>query len=160
MVLAGILGTACQPGEKGSEAAGEAPFLRDGDRLEITGNDRMELVPDYFVVEAGASIEIVFRNIGRVPKERMGHNLVFLERGVEVTGFGRAAIPHAENEYLPPDRMDEVVAATRVLGPGEVETLRFRVSEEPGTSFFVCTFVGHADRMNGVMEVVPGEAEE
>jgi putative heme-binding domain-containing protein len=47
-----------------------------------------------------------------------------------------------------------VLWATRLLQPGETQTLRFVAPEAAADHPYVCTFPGHWIRMNGVMHVV------
>jgi azurin len=48
--------------------------------------------------------------------------------------------------------MEDVIAATKLLGPGENETLTF-TAPEPGDYQFVCSFPGHFAMMRGIMVV-------
>ncbi len=124
------------------------------DQLVITGNDQMRFSPTEFSVEAGSEVTLVFRNVGRMPKETMGHNLAILEQGTDVNGFASAAQRHRDNEHIAPEMEDKVIAATRVLGPGEEETLTFTAPSEPGDFPFVCSFPGHTQAgMVGTMKV-------
>jgi azurin len=124
------------------------------DRLEITGNDLMRFSPQEVTVPAGAQVTIVFRNVGQMPKQAMGHNLVVLQQGTDTLAFARAAVRHAQAEYVPPEMADQVIAATAVLGPGEEATLTFTAPSEPGDYPFVCTFPGHTEAgMVGVLRV-------
>jgi azurin len=53
---------------------------------------------------------------------------------------------------LPDASKGDVLAATKLLGPGESETITFTV-DEPGDYQFVCTFPGHFAMMRGIMVV-------
>jgi putative heme-binding domain-containing protein len=53
----------------------------------------------------------------------------------------------------------EVLVATRLLQPGDRQTLVFDAPDEPGDHPYLCTFPGHWVRMNGVMHVVASEDE-
>jgi azurin len=135
--------------------AADEPLTPIDGPITITGNDQMQFSPTEFAVRAGSEVELVFHNIGTMPKETMGHNLVILQQGVDGGTFAAASIRFPDNEYIAPDREDEVVAATRVLGPGEQETLTFTAPEETGDYPFVCSFPGHTPAgMVGVMRVV------
>ena len=48
--------------------------------------------------------------------------------------------------------MIDVIAATKLLGPGESETISF-TAPEPGDYQFVCSFPGHFAMMRGIMVV-------
>ncbi|HMP89463.1 MAG TPA: plastocyanin/azurin family copper-binding protein [Kiritimatiellia bacterium] len=84
----------------------------------------------------------------------MGHNLVILDKGLNGDTFSAASIRHPDKEYIAPEYAGQVVAATRVLGPGESETLKFKAPSAPGAYPFVCSFPGHTPAgMRGVMTV-------
>ena len=122
--------------------------------ITITGNDRMEFDITRFAVPAGAEITLIFDNIGRMPKEAMGHNLAVLDKDMDPNVFAAAAIRHPLNEYIPPEYADKVIATTAILGPGESETLVFTAPTEPGEYPYVCSFPGHTPAgMKGIMVV-------
>src|SRR5690625_740197 len=84
----------------------------------------------------------------------MGHNLGVLEQGVGKTSFAHAGMNQASNDYIHPDREDETIAYTAILGPGEEETITFTAPAETGDYDYICTFPGHtAAGMVGVMTV-------
>lgn len=134
-----------------------APAVVDPDlvtSISITGDDRMRFDQTAFSVPAGADITLVFNNIGKLPKQVMGHNLVILDKGLNGDTFSAASIRHPDKEYIAPEYAGQVVAATRVLGPGESETLKFKAPSAPGAYPFVCSFPGHTPAgMRGVMTV-------
>ncbi len=140
-ILAGCGGDAPQQGG----SAGE---------IVITGNDLMQFSPTEFTVEAGSEVTVVFRNIGRMPKDAMGHNLAILEQGTDANAFSAAAQRHRDNEYIAPEMEDSVIAATRILGPNEEETLTFTAPSDAGDYPFVCSFPNHTPAgMVGTMHV-------
>jgi azurin len=123
--------------------------------ITITGNDQMRFSPTEFTVKAGSEVEVVFHNIGRMPKETMGHNLVILQKGTNGVSFATASIRHPDNAYVAPELENQVIAHTAVLGPNERETLTFTVPSETGDYPFVCSFPGHTPAgMVGVMRVI------
>src|SRR5690606_8126023 len=46
--------------------------------ITISGNDQMKFDITNFTVAAGTEITLTFKNVGTMPKESMGHNLVVL----------------------------------------------------------------------------------
>jgi azurin len=143
--------TACGPGEEPT-ATGEKPVTE----ITITGDDRMRFAPTRFTVRAGDRITLTLDNIGRMPKESMGHNLVILDQGVAPNAFAAASVGFPHNEYIAPQFENRVIAATTVLGPGEQETITFIAPATPGEYPFVCSFPGHTQaRMVGIMVVIP-----
>ncbi len=104
------------------------------------------------VVPTGKSFEIIFENVDVMP-----HNLVVVEPGArERVG--------TESMTLPPEHLDrqgrawvsesrEIVNATKLLEPGQSETLRIRPIREEGVYEYVCTFPGHWTVMYGQLVV-------
>ena len=67
--------------------------------------------------------------------------------------FATAAItagPAAD--YMPAANKKDVLVATKMLGPGEEDSVVF-TAPEPGVYDYICTFPGHYALMNGVMTV-------
>jgi azurin len=114
--------------------------------------EKMQFDLQWFAVEAGKPVQIVFSN-----PDAMSHNLVITQPGAlkEVATAGAAmpvpADPQAK-AYVPVSPL--VVQATRLLNWAEIERLAFTAPVEPGEYPFVCTFPGHWVRMYGVMVVV------
>lgn len=121
--------------------------------IEVTGNDQMRFSVERIEVKAGEPLKLVFTNIGMLPKQAMGHNLVILKKGVNAQAYATAAWRAVATEYLPAELADQVVAATKLLGPKEKDELTFTAPAEPGEYPFLCTFPGHFALMKGVMVV-------
>jgi len=132
---------------------GAAPVA--GNRIELTGNDQMRFDETHFVVKAGEPVTLHFKNVGELPVEVMGHNVVVLKRGTPIESFGLAAAEAPENDYIPtePDLAEAIVAHTAMLGPDQEETITFTL-EEPGEYPFICSFTAHWRLMKGVIEAV------
>ena len=124
-------------------------------RVAISGNDQMQFSLKEFEVKAGDEVELEFKNAGSLPKIAMGHNLVILKEGVSAIAFGGKALQAGANatNALPDSVKDDVLAFTKLLGPGEVEVVKFTAPKKPGIHQFVCTFPGHYAMMRGVMVV-------
>ena len=123
-------------------------------KVTITGNDTMQFDKREFTVKSGEKVEIEFKNIGKLPKIAMGHNLVILKKGISSLKFGQKAMAMGANATnpLPEGSMGDVIAATKLLGPGETETITF-TAPDPGDYQFVCSFPGHFAAMRGLMVV-------
>ena len=124
-------------------------------KVTISGNDQMQFSLKEFEVKAGDDVELEFKNAGSLPKIAMGHNLVILKEGVSAIAFGGKALQAGANatNALPDAVKDDVLTFTKLLGPGEVEVIKFKAPTKPGIHQFVCTFPGHYAMMRGVMVV-------
>ena len=123
-------------------------------KLEITADDTMRF--NVTALEAAANEEVVltFTNKGTLPKQAMGHNVVILKPGTDVAAFGNGAVTAAATDYVPADGAlaAQIVAHTKLLGPGETDTITFTLPA-PGTYPFICSFPGHWALMQGTIVV-------
>jgi azurin len=107
----------------------------------------------YFVVQAGKPVQVVLDNPDAMP-----HNLVITAPGAvqDVGTAGGMMQPPSDlnaKAFIPDS--PKVLHATKLVQPGNSETLAFDAPKEPGEYDYVCTFPGHWVRMYGVMLVVP-----
>jgi azurin len=121
------------------------PSLRADDekKVQINATDQMKF--DVVAIDAtvGQKITVTLTNTGTLPKVAMAHDFVLLKAGTDVTAFSTAGMTHPESAYISPDMTDKVIVATKLLGPGESDTVTFTASAA-GTYDYVCTFPGHA----------------
>ena len=98
-------------------------------------------------------MELTFKNIGKIPKIAMGHNLVILKKGTSHSFWAKALGAGANATNALPDSVKgDTITATKLLGPDESETI-FIHRPEAGDYEYVCTFPGHFAMMRGVMKV-------
>ena len=122
--------------------------------VEMTGNDRMKYNLETFSVPAASPVKLTFRNVGKMPKAVMGHNVVFLKADVDSGAFASAAAAARDNAYIPAGREDQILAHTKLLGPGESDTIEFTAPAVSGDYEFLCSFPAHLFAgMRGVMRV-------
>jgi putative heme-binding domain-containing protein len=119
--------------------------------------ERMEYDRREIAVLAGRPIRLTFENVDLMP-----HNFVLAAVGalaqVGLAAEAMAADPQASERHFVPD-LPQVLLATRLLQPGQSQTLEFAAPEEPGDYPYVCTFPGHWTRMNGLLRVAATPAE-
>jgi len=123
-------------------------------KITVTGNDTLQFDLKSFEVKAGDTVELTFKNVGKIPKIAMGHNLVVLKKGISAVAFGQKAMGAGANatNALPDSVKGDTIASTKLLGPDEIETITF-TAPEAGDYEYVCTFPGHFALMRGVMKV-------
>ena len=97
-------------------------------KVSISGNDQMQFSVKEFEVKAGEQVELEFKNEGTLPKIAMGHNLVILKEGISAIAFGGKAMQAGANatNALPDAVKGDVLAYTKLLGPGESEIIKFK----------------------------------
>ena len=124
------------------------------DHIELQGMDDMKYDKTLFKIKAGQQIKLTFKNVGKLPKEAMGHNVVILKEGADVEAFALEALKEKANDYIPQTdaQKNEIVAHTKLLGPGETDEITFTI-DSPGVYDFICTFPGHHGTMNGKIVV-------
>lgn len=122
----------------------------NGDIVEITieGDDNMQFDLETIEVEAGQTVRLTLEHVGEMPVANMGHNWVLLDEGTDFDQFSSAAMNAADNDYIPEDMYDDIIAYTDLIGGGETATVEFE-APSPGTYDFLCSFPGHPGPMSG-----------
>lgn len=152
---AALLLSACGKSEAPAAAPAAVPAAGGVKTVSITADDTMKFSLTEIRAQAGEKVRVTFKNVGRMPKQAMGHNwmlLVPMADG-EVLALAQAAAARAP-EYLPADTA-KIIAHTKLLGPNESDTVEFTAPAAPGDYPFVCTFPGHAALMKGKLIVTP-----
>lgn len=122
-------------------------------QIAIKANEDMTYSVNQFTVKQGEEVTLTLVNTGTSSKEAMGHNLVILNQGTNLNDFLFAASAEKENEYIPKEKSNDIIAHTKLLGPKENDQIKFKLDEK-GTYDFVCTFPGHAGTMKGTITVI------
>lgn len=116
--------------------------------LILEGNDLMRFNVTLFKVKAGEPVKLLFKNVGELPKESMGHNVVVVQPDTDLPAFAGEAIKAADAEYIPLTFASSIIAHTKLLGPGETDEIEFTL-ENAGVYPFICSFPGHYGIMQG-----------
>ena len=129
-------------------------FLHADQKITVTGNDLMQFDIKEFTVSTGENVELEFKNIGKMPKIAMGHNLVILKEGISALKFGQKimGMGASATNPIPEASKEDVLAATKLLGPDESATITF-TAPKPGVYQYLCSFPGHFAMMRGTMTV-------
>ncbi|WP_158826080.1 plastocyanin/azurin family copper-binding protein [Mucilaginibacter lacusdianchii] len=117
-------------------------------RIVLTANDRMQYSDTLFKVKAGEKISLKLTNIGKMPKNSMGHNFTLLKTGTDITKFASDGMRFRDRGYIPPAMKDSVIAHTPLVGPGESAQITF-VIKNKGYYDFICLFPNHYGSMRG-----------
>ena len=124
--------------------------------VEITGDDFMKFNVTSFEAKPGQKVTVRLKNIGELPKEAMSHNWVLLAKEAQTPRFIELGISHPERDYIAFEQEFYVLAKTKLLGPGESDSVTFTAPGILGAYDYICTFPEHyAGGMKGVMIVRP-----
>ena len=142
------------PNSSLSSSAGPVSIINGVTVVEITADDKMHYNLEAFTVPAGGQVKLKLVNIGKMPMASMGHNLVILGTDVNANKFATDAASSRENDYIPLNYSAEIIAATKLLGPGQSDIIEFTAPVESGEYTFLCSFPAHLYAgMRGVMKV-------
>lgn len=127
-------------------ASNDSAASESSNTVVITSSDQMKFDLDEIKVKAGQQVTVTLKNVGVLSKEAMGHNWVLLKPGTDVAAFAMEAMSSKQTEFIPANS-NAIVAHTKLLGPGESDTITFTV--EKGEYEFICSFPGHYGIMRG-----------
>ena len=129
--------------------------MHDGRPVEISADDTMKFSVTEIAAKPGEKLSVTLVNLGTTPKFSMGHNWLLLASTVDVQPFLVAAAEAMTADYVPmATQKDRILAATKLLGPKERDTVTFTAPSAPGRYEFVCSFPGHYQvGMRGVLIV-------
>lgn len=119
--------------------------------VHLTANDQMRFNATRIEVVQGATVQIELKNIGTQPKAAMGHNFTLFQPGTDLAAFALLAQQAAATDYIP-SPAPQLLAHTKLLGPGETDTITLPTLQ-PGTYPFSCLFPGHYVLMQGQLVV-------
>ena len=134
-----------------TEATKEVPATT-GATLEIEANDQMKFNLSELKAVAGKEITLVLKNVGKMDKTVMGHNLIILKQGTDVAEYAKKAMSAKDTDYIPVSETASVIAHTKLTGGGETDKITFTITEK-GTYDFICSFPGHYALMKGKLIV-------
>ena len=114
--------------------------------VQVQADDKMRFDVTAFDASPGQKIKITLKNVGTTPKFSMGHNLAVLDKQITEQNiqakFLDPASMEAAHDYVPQNDKT-VLAHTKLLGPGETDTITFTAPFVPGQYLYVCSFPGH-----------------
>lgn len=131
-------------------------YVVEGDEDGITTGDE---TGDYVLLESitaepGEELRIRLITESDLPASAMAHNFVLLTLEADVSAFANAAAKASDNEYIPADMEDQVIANTDMAAGGETVEVTFTAPEETGEYEYICSFPGHySGGMKGMLNV-------
>jgi len=135
--------------------ASASPALRADDekKVQIKVNDEMKYDVTSIDAKAGQKVTVTLTNVGELPKIAIAHNFVLLKAGADAAAFAKAAMTHEAEGYMPPELAGKVIAASKMVGAGESDTISF-IAPAAGTYDYICTFPDHfRSGMRGTLKV-------
>ncbi len=133
-----------------------APSALPEKAFVISASDTMQYDITAIDARADQPCKITLKNVGTLPKVSMGHNLILLKLHTDASAFLATSATHGATEYIDPAQTANVIANTKLLGPGETDTVSFPAPHVSGNYDFICSFPGHyAAGMKGVLVVYP-----
>jgi azurin len=123
--------------------AAPAASLKGGRTVELTGGDDMKYNMTTINAKPGETLHVVMRSTGTIPKIAMAHNFVLLKLGTDVDAFLKSAMNARDTDYVPAEQKADVIASTKLAGPGETMEVTFKVPAKAGSYPYMCTFPGH-----------------
>jgi azurin len=139
----------------GSVGAVQAPAKKAaaGRLIEIMTDDTMKFSITTLTAKPGERLTVKVTNSGKMPKMASAHNFVLLAKGADLNAFTGEAVMAQATEYIPAKLKNQVLANTKLAGPGESVEVSFAAPTAPGVYQFICSFPGHFAMMKGTLEV-------
>ena len=118
----------------------------DGERISTGRSFKVFNGNSYKIInqieaKPGEQLRIRLMTLSQMEADMMAHNWVLLDKQVDAQAFVREA--NRDNEYIPPDREDNIITNTGLAADGETVEITFSVPEEPGQYDYVCSFMAH-----------------
>jgi azurin len=111
--------------------------------IEIQVGDNMRFTPARIDARPGEQLHVVLKDTGTMPKVAMAHNFVLLKKGADPKAFAEKSAAARDTDYVAPAVKAQVLAATKLVGPGETADVTFAAPAQGGDYTFICSFPGH-----------------
>ncbi|MDZ7680906.1 MAG: hypothetical protein U5J63_04130 [Fodinibius sp.] len=95
--------------------AEDAEGISVGDQV---GNNNMLLL-ETITAQPGEEIRIRLKTESTLPASAMAHNWVLLAMGTDAQAFANAASKARDNDFIPTDMQDQIIAQTGLAAGGE-----------------------------------------
>lgn len=124
--------------------------------VTINGDDKMAFdTKEINIKSTCTDFTLTLKHTGTQAKAGMGHNVVITKAADKDAVLADGSAAGADKDYVKPDDA-RVIAATKLIGGGESDTITFPVSKlTKGENYvFFCSFPGHIAMMNGKVNLV------
>ncbi len=158
-----ILFIGCGGGDTDEQQQAESGETDEVRTIEIIGVDQMRfaveenqegisvgdpvgddlLLLESITVQPGERVRIVLITQSEMNPTAMAHNWLLLTQEADAQAFANAAIKAKDNDYVPADMTDQIIAQTGLAAGGETTEITFTAPDETGSYEYVCTFPGH-----------------
>lgn len=130
--------------EESTDGISVGDSISSGDYILLSG----------ITAEPGEEIKIRLTTESSLPPANMAHNWILLAMNADVQSFANAALQAKDNDYIPADMGDQIIAQTGLAGGGETVEVTFTAPEEPGDYPYICSFPAHFSAgMKGMLTV-------
>ena len=120
-------------------------------KITIESNDMMQFSAHELAVPTNcAAVEVTLRHAGKLPARVMGHDWV-LAKDSDMSAIVTAGLAAGLARGFLPDNDKRIIAATKVVGGGESNTVKFSTAAlvQGARYVFFCTAPGHSSVMHG-----------
>jgi uncharacterized protein len=122
-----------------------------GNSIEISSvGDTMAYDKTLLEAKAGETVKLTMRNGAKSPA--MIHNWVLIQPG-STDRVVMAALQAGQPKNYLPENSPDVIVHTKLLNPGETDSIEFKAPTTPGDYPFICTYPGHFALMKGILRV-------
>lgn len=121
------------------------------ENLRVTSKgESLIFEPAELTVNPGKKVRLTFKNSASVASG-LQHNWVLVKTGKAEAVASASMSAGLEKGWL--HESSDILAHTKLLGPGEEQAILFTVPKEKGDYPFICTFPGHSMTMKGLLHV-------
>lgn len=129
-------------------------FAQSAKVIKMEGHDTMKFSKEKITASPGQKITVKLTTVSKLPPAAMSHNFALLKQSTDAKAFSMSSAKYNDNEYIDPDKENEVIAHTGMASGGETVEVTFTAPKKAGDYTYVCTFPGHyISGMKGTLTV-------
>lgn len=120
----------------------EGELIGTGETMKASNGETYLLLQN-IEAKAGEKLRIRLTTVSNLPASAMSHNWILLKMGVDPAGFAQASTQAKDNDYIPQDRTDDIIAHTELAAGGKTVEVTFTVPNKTGNYDYLCSFPAH-----------------